>query len=342
MASVIIQISKKTPSEELYDRLKVQSEDFSSHYPEFTSINYEKLLEETLSHLPSFLKCESALKEHFTLLGFVFSESLLPVIEALEKSDLASQSMQALGALYTVSSNAYHKFRVFKSITSLASKDQSLSTLLQPHFQKIDKFVTSWGSVPIDELSELIQSLLSFPISNNKKATLIFRLLTEGGLEGPDADQVIAKLVETTSEFHLENLLELPGFHKATPQVQELIRLLLTKSIQDVLVFWEKEQSLMKVKGFTKEKIIEAGRIAGIVKLALGNHKVTFSEIAERLGVSESEVDLWVVRAISGGLVHGKIDTIAKAVTFEHEKSLKTKKAVLGLIAELEDTLNSN
>ena len=342
MASVIIQISKKSPSEELFDLLRGLSEENEKSLKDLNEFKNEKLLEETLKNLPKLLNEEAQIRERFTLIGFVFADDLVKIVEGLAECENNEAAVQALAMLYTVTANSYLKFRVFRGIMEIVIRNQSLMTLVQPHLIKIDKFVDSWGQVPISELSSFIQSLLTLNISNSKKAKLIFRLLTEGGLEGESADQIISKLIETTVEFEFSDLMSLPGFQKSTPPVQSLVQHLCSSSIEEVESFWSKESSSIASKGFSKNKIIEAGRIAGIVKLAKSNSKVAFHEIAKRLCLNEEEVDLWVVRAISGGLVQGKIDTISKIVTFEQFKNLSTKQAVKDLIQELEDTLASN
>ena len=342
MASVIIQISKKSPSEELFDLLRGLNEENDKSLKNFNEVNNEELLELTLKNLPNLLSMEAEVKERFTLIGFVFANDLVKVVEGLAECGNNSAAVQALAMLYTVTANLYLKFRVFRGIMQLVIKDSSLMTLVQPHLIKIDKFVDSWGQIPISELSSFIQSLLTLNISNNKKASLIFRLLAEGGLEGESADQIISKLIETTTEFDFSDLMSLPGFHKSTASVQSLIQHLSSSSIQEIESFWSKESSNLTSKGFIKNKLIESGRIAGIVNLAKASSKVTFQEIAARLDLNEEEVDLWVVRAISGGLVQGKIDTISKIVTFEKGKNFFSKQAVKDLIQELEDTLASN
>ena len=342
MASVIIQISKKSPSEELFYLLRGLNEENQKSLKSLNEANHEELLEVTLKNLPDLLSVEAEIKERFTLIGFVLAEDLGRVVEGLVECGNNAASVQALAMLYTVTANLYLKFRVFRGIMQLVIKDSSLMTLVQPHLIKIDRFVDSWGQIPISELSSFIQSLLTLNISNNKKANLIFRLLAEGGLEGESADQIISKLIETTTEFDFSDLMSLPGFHKSTDLVQSLIRHLSSSSIQEIESFWSRESSNLTSKGFVKSKLIESGRIAGIVKLAKASCKVTFQEIAARLDLTEEEVDLWVVRAISGGLVQGKIDTISKIVTFEKGKNLFSKQAVQDLIQELEDTLASN
>lgn len=341
MASVVIQISKTSPEEELFEILKGKIERVNKTYTQFNEINKEKLMEETIVNIDALLENDLEIKEWFTLIGYIFLENLLKIVEALEYSPKSQPSMQALSTLYTIAQDGYTRFRIFRSIAFIARREPSLLTLIQPHLQKIEKFVSSWNSVPIPELSEFIQALLNFNISDKKRSSLIFQLLADGGLEGEASDQVIAKLIQTTSEFEVRDLTTYPGFHKSSEVVKKLIELISEKSVQDIVEYWDKNVEVLQKKGFSKEKIVESGRISGIVKLAAGNTNVTFEDVALRLGVHECDVDQWVVRAISGGLVKGKIDTIGKVISFDMNRVLANKKSTLDMLSKLEDALTS-
>lgn len=341
MASVVIQISKKLPEEELFEVLKGVCEQVGKKYSDFSQVNKDKLKEETISNLTALLENEQEIKERFTLVGYIFIDNLLDIVQALETNDKSLQSMQALSTLYTIAHEGYSRFRIFKSITLIARREPSLLTLIQPHLQKVEKFVASWKSVPIPELSEFIQSLLNLNISDKKRATLIFQLLIEGGLEGEASDQVIAKLIQSTTEFEVSDLITFPGFQKSSEVVKRLVEIISEKTVDEIVVYWDKHVDVLQNKGFSKEKVIEVGRIAGIVKLASENNKVSFNDLATRLGVRENEVDQWVVRAISGGLVKGKIDTIGKIITFDFERVQGTKKSALEMLNKLEEALTS-
>jgi hypothetical protein len=123
--------------------------------------------------------------------------------------------------------------------------------------------------------------------------------------------------------------------------VKRLVEIISEKTVDEIVVYWDKHVDVLQNKGFSKEKVIEVGRIAGIVKLASENNKVNFNDLATRLGVRENEVDQWVVRAISGGLVKGKIDTIGKIITFDFERVQGTKKSALEMLNKLEEALTS-
>ncbi|GMH55714.1 hypothetical protein TrRE_jg2662 [Triparma retinervis] len=98
---------------------------------------------------------------------------------------------------------------------------------------------------------------------------------------------------------------------------------------------WKKEHG-SKDLGLDIEACEEAMRLLSICSLASEKGEIPFGDIARTLEVEEGGVERWVVKAIAGGLMKGKIDQVKKSVVVERSVVRKFGKEEWG---RLRDTI---
>jgi hypothetical protein len=344
MASVIIPISKKSAQEELIETLVTLDASIKSSYVENGTITDKgKFLDEVIAWLPIILNSQAQeIFERSTLIGYIFNdfEEFPKFFNALESFPDSLKALYSLSFLYGVVNSGYNKFRIFRAIYKQASKDPSNLTLIQPHLLKIEDFMKSWTGVPLTELTEMVRDLLHFSVPENTKSRLILRLLHESQLDPNTIDNLIGKYLSTTTDYELEKLTELESYKKCSQAVSKLIELLINSTATEVIKYLEQHEAELTAKGYQKEKVLEISRVTGLVKLTNNTNQVTFEQVAERLSVSQDDVDFWVVQAVSNGMIKGKIDAIHKVIYIEQNKLVADKKTALDLLNRFEKSLS--
>jgi hypothetical protein len=321
MASVIFEISKKTPFEELAEKLSPLSPAFAKDsFQEGKPLSLQTFLNDTLSCLPQILASPNAqLIETFALIGYIFqtSSAFPSLISALSECESSAATLQALAFLYGLADGTGAKFSVFRAIAGLVARNLALMPLIQPHLLKIEDFMKSWPAVPTSEMVELTETLLVLGVPEAIKVRLMFSLLGSTDLDTPTTERLVAKLFHIGYDFDIERLTKAAAFSKASEILRKLVNSLGKSSITELLAFWEEHKSVLAEKGFEKDSVVQVARVAGLVGMMKEEKCVRFAQVAEKLSVREEEVDYWVVRAVSNRMVNGKIDAIRKEIIRE-------------------------
>jgi PCI domain len=345
MASVIIRISKTTPQEELGNILASFNSELASAGIERAEIkDNSKSLDDVITNLPFLLTGQQLdINERFTIIGYLFSDlpEFLKLIRALEDFENPTGSLYALSFLYDIVGSLYYRFRIFWGITKQARKDPNLLTLIQPHLLKIEDFIRSWKLSPSAELTDFILESLELSIPDPVKSRFAVKVLSEPDIKEDVVDKLIGKFISTTEDYEIEKLTALSSFKHASPVVSDLVSLLVTASASEVIAYLSANQSSLAEKGFDSEKVLDICRVSGLVKLATNTQTITFDQVAQRLSVNEDQVDNWIVRAVSNGLIKVKIDAIHKLIHIQQHKLLADKLAALELLDRFEKALSS-
>merc|ERR1711971_578242 len=90
----------------------------------------------------------------------------------------------------------------------------------------------------------------------------------------------------------------------------ELCEVFYTGTIGDLLDFHKKNQNLFAQHGLELQDALSKIKLLTLATLAQGRSEMSLSEVAEKLEESEETVEPWVVRAISEGVVDGRIDQL--------------------------------
>lgn len=343
MASAIITISKKTPQEELLEILRSLKPNFeTSSVVKSEILDKAVFLTDVLACLPELLNGQQQeIWERFTLIGYLFNEPLVfsQLVDALESSSEQASALTALAFLYDLVGPQCQKFRIFKAIYQQARKG-SLS-LIQPHLLKIEDFVKSWSEVDHVELNAFIQEVLEMSVPEPIKSRLIVRLLADDRITEENADTLVGKYFANTEEYDIEKIIALPAYKCLSAMVKQLLQLLASASAPEVIKFMQTNENALKSRHFDSEKVLEICRVAGIIKLTSCTGLVTFQQISEMLSVSEDEVDYWVVRTVSNGMVKVKIDAINKVIYIEQSRLVVDKKHSLELLQRFENALRT-
>jgi hypothetical protein len=98
----------------------------------------------------------------------------------------------------------------------------------------------------------------------------------------------------------------------------ELLTILCKGSLEDFNSFRQANAEVLRVHGISPETIERSLRLLCLSSLAETEPILTYSRVAEALKVDRAEVELWVVEAISGGLMDATIDQLPETITVRY------------------------
>jgi PCI domain len=95
----------------------------------------------------------------------------------------------------------------------------------------------------------------------------------------------------------------------------QLLRIICSGNLQAYQQFEAKNKGIFATHGIDANKVEYSMRLLALCALGSQQQSLPYSLIASSLSVSEDEVEIWVVDAVSQGLLEAHMDQFTKTVT---------------------------
>ncbi|KAH7481675.1 hypothetical protein PRIC1_008108 [Phytophthora ramorum] len=95
----------------------------------------------------------------------------------------------------------------------------------------------------------------------------------------------------------------------------ELLDIVSTKTLKEFTAFQKSAGGVFTENGLQEAEVADTMRLFTLCTLPTGFQDIPYADVAAALDVDEEDVEKWVVRAITAGLVNAKIDQLARTVT---------------------------
>ncbi|KAF8389916.1 hypothetical protein HHK36_024435 [Tetracentron sinense] len=206
--------------------------------------------------------------------------------------------LKILFNLYSLLENPYSRFHVYMRALNLAVNGK-VTERIMPSFKKMDSFLKEWNIGTLD------QRVLFLTISN---------ILKESKSSAKDSFNFLTKYLETfsvedaytMSETKEEAVRAAVEFVKAPDMFQRL---------DAYLDFHAANSTLLKSYGLVREDCITKMRLMSLVDLGSNDSgEIPYVLIKDTLRVTDEEVELWVVKAITAKLLDCKMDQMNQIV----------------------------
>eukprot|EP00571_Detonula_confervacea_P009029 CAMPEP_0172315254 /NCGR_PEP_ID=MMETSP1058-20130122/24608_1 /TAXON_ID=83371 /ORGANISM="Detonula confervacea, Strain CCMP 353" /LENGTH=436 /DNA_ID=CAMNT_0013029301 /DNA_START=140 /DNA_END=1450 /DNA_ORIENTATION=- len=117
-------------------------------------------------------------------------------------------------------------------------------------------------------------------------------------------------------------ILSLPAvsaLQKSQPALYDLLKIFMEGKLQDYRDFtaMPDKMTVFKSSGLDEGECMKNMCLLSLVSLAGEHEEIPYSAIASTLNVQEDEVEQWVIRAVSSGLMEAKMDQLRKVVLVE-------------------------
>jgi len=276
-----------------------------------------QLLTTLLPHLDLLLSQDQALA-HLTvaiyLLQQLSSDPSFPSLTSAFLSTLTSSTdhcntrLQVLATLYdSFQSDHPLLYQVFTAICVYA-KESGCATLVLPHLQHLQKTMDAWKGISRERKADLYWLAYELASQPALRTTLLLHTLEHSEGAGERVEKCVLEIMKLTNAHQLLKALQLPVVVALKSPVGDLGRAVSEGSVAAFEQFSQAHSSFFLDQSIDRERMKSFLRIFAICEIAEQSAIFTFQQAAERIQVAEEEVDLWVVQAITSGLLEARID----------------------------------
>lgn len=223
------------------------------------------------------------------------------------------------------------RFSLLASLISLASSLNMVSNIENTVLPKIDTFLKLW-SVSIDDKRRIYNicynalksaGMIEKSFAFNVKLLTLYNGAAEEVLNSVQDEtvDVIVQAIRLPKLYRFDTMLELDAVNRFENLkgsnlclLFELICIFVREDLAVFRQFREKHEDLLKQYGIDAEVAEEKMRLLTFASLGIDSPDLTYEMIASALQISEDEVEHWVIRAISSGLVDAKINQLKSSV----------------------------
>ena len=248
----------------------------------------------------------------------------------------AGKRAAMLAALYNLSSNGTEKANLLARIVSLtAASDPGALSPGRPLGDVLDaanvrSMVEGWGVGRADQ-RRLYRAIADGLAAGARRQTFLLSLLATYA----SASEVDTEAIATATDAAVgavrdpvglfdeqRGMLLLPpvaalGSSPATKSLFELLQVFQEGKLEDFEAFAKGSESTLSSHGLSKDDCIRNMRLLSLCSLAAEHEEIPYSAIAATLHVDDSEVEGWVIAAVSSGLLSAKMDQLQKVVMVE-------------------------
>jgi predicted transcriptional regulator len=125
--------------------------------------------------------------------------------------------------------------------------------------------------------------------------------------------------------------------------VYQLLEIFTWGTYKDYIEFYEKSGNVFFLgKNVDQTELTNKIRLLTLNGLASKADKLSYQEIAEGLDIDESDVELWVVEAITQGLIDVRVDQCQKSVKIRYAEARNFKEKEWKVLKDRVDRWNHN
>jgi len=223
-----------------------------------------------------------------------------------------------------------HRYRVFKHIVDYAAKAKLFDQVL-PYLDYLDSWMVDWESSE-DALNLEDKRTLFWDLSQYmrvlgkrvdaflylKRFVQLFQGEKEPALSAQKVQEATVELLKDAlqlpSVIQFDDILALDAVKTCAKGKQakliELCKLFLNGDVKDLDSFHKKNEAVFKEHDINFQEAMAKIRLLTLATLVHGKSEITLSEVAKALEESEDNVERWVVRALSEGVIDGRIDQL--------------------------------
>jgi len=223
-----------------------------------------------------------------------------------------------------------HRYRVFKHIVDYAAKANLFDQVL-PYLEYLDSWMVDWESsedaLNLEDKRTLFWDLSQYMRTLGKRVDAFLYLKRYSQLfQGGSESDLGASKVQDSTIMLLKDALQLPSVIqfddilsfdtvKAASKGKhakliELCKLFLNGDVKDLDNFHKKDPAVFKDHGVNFEEAMAKMRLLTLATKVHGKAEISLKEVASALEESEDNVERWVVRALSEGVIDGRIDQL--------------------------------
>jgi len=219
-----------------------------------------------------------------------------------------------------------HRYRVFKHTVDYAAKANLFDQVL-PYLEYLDSWMSDWevpGDFKMEEKRTLFLDLSKYMRTLGKRVDAFLYLKRYAqlfqGEKGTGKDQeantvlLLKDAVQLPSVIQFDDILAFDtvkacakGSHS---KLIDLCKLFLNGDVKDLDAFHKKNEKVFKDYDIDFKEAMAKMRLLTLATKVHGKSEITLEEVANALEEDSENVERWVVRALSEGVIDGRIDQL--------------------------------
>jgi len=237
--------------------------------------------------------------------------------------------LRLLMMLYNTFNNPsmLHRFRVFKHTMDYAAKAGLFDQIL-PYLEYLDSWMLDWeaaGDMNLDDKRSMFWDLSNYMRDLSKRVDAFLYLKRYAQLFQGEADLTTAQVSKATvmllkdalqlpSVIQFDDILTLDTVQAASKgkdkQLIELCKLFLNGDVKELDKFQKANDKVFKEHDLNFEDLRAKMRLLTLATKVHGKSEISLADVAKDLEESEDKVEKWVVKALSEGVIDGRIDQL--------------------------------
>jgi len=238
-----------------------------------------------------------------------------------------------------------YRYRVFKAVLDYSAKAGMFDQVL-PYLEYLDAWIVDWEPFfGENDKRNLFKDISTYLRELGKKLDAFLYLKRYHQLfQGASAKELNSEELQKVSLQLLQDAVQLPSVMqfddilamdsiKALQKTKHsdlvaLCGVFLSGGVNDLRDFHKKHEKLFTEHGLSLQDCMSKIRLLSLAALVHGKSEMPLAEVAKALEESEDNVETWVVKALSEGVIDGRIDQLNHKVLvkssfqrkFEHEE----------------------
>uniref|UniRef100_A0A7S0T610 Eukaryotic translation initiation factor 3 subunit M n=1 Tax=Erythrolobus madagascarensis TaxID=708628 RepID=A0A7S0T610_9RHOD len=252
--------------------------------------------------------------------------------DVASRTDRADVRLRALSSLYNAAPNGrgeHGRLRYEMLLLVIAFGERAgLSSALHPVFAKVEEYGTQWELSPADRRG-LLDAVASALVAGGDLAAAHEYKLKALHEVDPAANRSIEAEAEraaavVTQSIMLDNVFrfdELPDLESVRALehthalLWELLNILISGGLKEYLAFHNANSAYVAdTLKLSHEALVRKMRLLTFASLGIAKQELSYEEVASALEVEVDEVEAWVIRAISSGLLDARVDELGSRV----------------------------
>lgn len=238
------------------------------------------------------------------------------------------------------------RYRVFKYIVDYAHA-ASLFDQITPYLEYLDSWMADWEIyIIVDDKRALYRDLSKYVRGLGKRVDSFLFLkryhqLFQGAKDAELSDasvtacavQLLTDAINIPSAIQFDDILAFDTVKALSKSknanesgLVKLCEVFLSGTVNTMRDFQKNNESLFKTHDISVEDAMSKIRLLTLATLARNKSEMTLAEVAKGLEEDEQGVEKWVVRAISEGVIDGRIDQLHSKVIIKSAFQRKFEK----------------
>jgi len=214
--------------------------------------------------------------------------------------------------------------KFFSRIISYAAASKHPEVVF-PHFKDIDQKISEWG---IDEkqIQDLYKRIRDLYKQSNKSAeaqkwTIKYLTNIKGSADevSNEAANAVLEAIKTSDLYQFDGLLDVTAIKQLEKdakyaRLHQLLSIFVSESLDSFKAFTTANSGYLQQLGLDEAQCTHKMKLLSLATLAAANSEISYASIAKALQIKESEVEGWVISAISEGVIEAKMDQLKNTV----------------------------